>query len=185
MEKRNKNDELQKGVAGIKKRAILLATLWFFIMTIVLLVVLSLMLIAEVPKEVVLFMGIMFMMVLAFCFLSFKDIYEKEGINKLAKRSLAAEEFTEVKMMDTLVFEKCMMMLAESYIKLLPLENPEEYRSTISDLLETAKFYARISTEKDNSIEIFVKYEAEEKMRYYKTISAVDFLNNYSIQEES
>jgi len=185
MERRIKNDELQKGFAEIKRKAILLAALWVFTVTIVLLLALSFMWIEGVPREVILFMGTVFAILLIFCFFQFKKIYEKEGISKLVKRSLDEEAFTEVKMMDILDFREDIMMLAESYKRLLLLENPKEYRRTISDLIETAKFYARISTMKDNSIQIFVKYEGEEKKRYYKTISTIDFFYNYLIREES
>ena len=185
MEKRNKNDELQKGFAEIKRKAILLAALWVFAVTIVLLLTLSFMWIEGVPREVILFMGTVFAILFIFCFFQFKKIYEKEGISELVKRSLDEVEYTEVKMIDKVVFRECIMMLAESYIRLLPLEKPKEYRRTILDLIETAKFYARISTMKDNSIEIFVKYEGEEKKRYYKTISTIDFFYNYLIREES
>ena len=63
-------------------------------------------------------------------------------------------------------------------------EEVEEYKNYITALLETVKFYARISETKKDSVEIFVKYDNEEKLRYYKSIDKVSFLDEYSIQEE-
>ena len=185
MEKRNINKELLNSFAKIKRKAILQAAAGCVVMIIVLLIMLSFMWRAGVPKEVIFFMGIIYMMVFAFCFFCLKDIYIKEKKQKLSKdvvgENLSIQKFTEVTVIDIEEFRKEMISLAESYTRILPVDKPEEYIKSILDLIENPKFYASVSTAKSNSVDIFVKYNTEDKMRYYKSIDKAKFLDNYFI----
>ena len=82
-------------------------------------------------------------------------------------------------------FKEKMLNLVNSYIEILPLQSEEgEYKEYITELLETAKFYAHIPEDKKDSIEIFIKYDKEGKLRYYKSVKKEVFLDEYEIQEE-
>ena len=188
MNKRKENNELSTNFSAIKIKAILGAGLD----TIILLAVGILGAIFwknELQGNLRIIYGIVLLAMCIGCFFSEKKSY-KEGEERhlkivILEKCLSIQQYTPIKPMNMNDFKEKMLNLVNSYIEILPLQSEEgEYKEYITELIETAKFYAHIPEDKKDSIEIFVKYDKEGKLRYYKSVEKEVFLAEYEIQEE-
>lgn len=190
MKERNRNKNELNNFLKIKKKAKVKAgvmTTFFAVISGVLLILLG---ITGMPYYAMVIICGAYLFLCIMCFIRYKQMYEREEQVKLniafVEKCLSLQEYTEVKPIDIDAFKKEMLSLADAYTEILPLKNEEaeEYKNYITSLLETVKFYAHISETEKDSVKIFVKYDNEEKLRYYKPIDKVSFLDEYCIQEE-
>lgn len=190
MKERNEDNELLNSFSGIKRKVRMKVGA-----VVIFLAIIMVLLLIESWKNgtsygMLLIEGLVDLLLLIIAFIALKKMCQDDEKIKLyiafVEKCLSIQKYTEVKPIDINAFKKEMLSLADSYIELLPLQKveAEEYKNSILVLLETVKFYARISETKKDSVEIFVKYDNEEKLRYYKSIDKVSFLDEYSIQEE-
>lgn len=191
MKERNEDNELLNSFSGIKRKARMKVGAVVIFLTIIVVLLLIESWKSGTSYEMLLIEGLVDLLLLIIAFIGFKKIFQEEEKRKLyiafVERCLSIQKYTEVKPIDINAFKKEMLTLVYTYIAILPLqkEEAEEYKNYIIDLLETVKFYARISETEKDSVEIFAKYDNEEKLRYYETIDKVSFLDKYSIQEEN
>lgn len=190
MRKRKENNELLNNFSTINKKAGLRAGLETIII-LILGIIGAIILWAEgIGRSVIIIYSLLILLMCIIYFDRAKKLQQEQEIIllkiALLDKCISFQEYTEVKPLNMVKFKKEMLSLANSYTKILPLQNVEkrEYKKDITELLENAKFYAHISKNAINSIEIFVKYEKEGKFRYYKSVTKEDFLDEYAIQEE-
>lgn len=190
MKERNKNNELLNNFSGIKRKAMLQVLLSVVFLAIIMLISLICLWKNGISSGKLLFVEVFYLIILIITFFALKKICKDEEKMKLnialVEKCLSLQKYTEVKPNVIEAFKKEMLSLADAYTEILPLKNEEaeEYKNYITALLENVKFYARISETEKDSVEIFVKYDNEEKLRYYEKIHKASFLDKYSIQEE-
>lgn len=190
MNKRKENNELSTNFSAIKRKAILSAGI-YTIIALAFAILGAIFWKNELQGNLPILYGygiVVLVMCIRF-FFSTKKSY-KEGEERhlkivILEKCLSIQQYTPIKPINMDDFKEKMLNLANSYIQILPLQSEEgEYKEYITELIETAKFYAHIPEDKKDSIEIFVKYDKEGKLRYYKSVEKEVFLAEYEIQEE-
>lgn len=190
MKKRKENNELSTNFSAIKRKAILSAGI-YTIIPLAFAILGAIFWKNELQGNLPILYGygiVVLVMCIRF-FFSTKKSYQEDEERKLKtvilEKCLSIQQYTPIKPINMDEFKEKMLNLVNSYIEILPLQSEEgEYKEYITELLETAKFYAHIPEDKKDSIEIFVKYDKEGKLRYYKSVKKEVFLDEYEIQEE-
>lgn len=133
-------------------------------------------------KNVILNVGILLIIIpISYLIYKIAKVVKEANLNVLYLEKYLSKEHKPIHIIDYKEFKKDILRLANTYVEILPVEDAEEYIKDIKKLLISTKFFARISENNEEIIEIFVQYNNDIKLYYYETISIYKFNEKYSI----
>lgn len=109
--------------------------------------------------------SILITLLLVFCYLALTKVYQHY----------------EARQLNIEIVNEC--ITSDEFIEVIPI-HADEHKEFILELLDIAKFLAIISKE-DEIIEVYVKFNNEENLRFLEEIEKEDFLHYYSFVEEN